>query len=184
MPTRDENNDNTTPNLVWGVDLSAAFSESARSAMAFTEALRIVGVAASQAGLSLRETVSTIGLQANMNSGAELLEENADLERLVAERMAEQLAHDMEHRLLFGGTEESEGSSPVDGEIIRRADLAVNDLTHDGGMLTPEQSANFVRTLIDGRSLLSEVREVPLKGSQEFYVICFTRTRKLKLTGR
>lgn len=150
--------------------------------MAFTEALRIAGVTASQAGLSLRETVSTISFQANTHSGAELLEENAYIEERVAEHMAEQLARDMEHRLIFGDTEDLEDSPPVDGETVRRADLAVNDLTQDGGMLTPEQSENFVRTLIDGRSLLSEVREVPLKG-RDFYMSCFIRARKLKLTG-
>lgn len=178
MPTRDENNDNTTPNPVWAVDLSAAFSESARSAMAFTESLRISGHTAAQAGVSLREAaVATSVLLSDRPYVEDLLEENPDLERIISECMAEQLARDMEDLLLFGDPEErGEGNIQIGSNITGRSDR--------GGLLNPEQSANFVRTLIDGRSLLSEVREVPLKGSQEFYVICFTRTRKLKLTGR
>ncbi len=47
-------------------------------------------------------------------------------------------------------------------EIIRKADLAVSDLTTDGGLLNPEQANRFIRKLIKVPTLLRQVRTVEM----------------------
>ena len=46
--------------------------------------------------------------------------------------------------------------------IIEKADLAVSDLTSDGGLLNPEQAARFVRKLIKEPTILRDVRTVEM----------------------
>ena len=45
---------------------------------------------------------------------------------------------------------------------VRRADLALADLTADGGLLNPEQQDQFIRNLIDQPTVLREARTVPM----------------------
>ena len=47
-------------------------------------------------------------------------------------------------------------------ESVRRADLALADLTADGGLLNPEQQDQFIRNLIDQPTVLREARTVPM----------------------
>ena len=47
-------------------------------------------------------------------------------------------------------------------ETARRADLALADLTADGGLLNPEQQDMFIRNLIDQPTILQEARTVPM----------------------
>ena len=47
-------------------------------------------------------------------------------------------------------------------DIIRKADLAVSDLTSDGGLLNPEQANRFIRKLIKVPTLLRQVRTVEM----------------------
>ena len=47
-------------------------------------------------------------------------------------------------------------------DIIKKADLAVSDLTSDGGKLNPEQEARFIRKLINAPTLLRQVRTVEM----------------------
>jgi len=47
-------------------------------------------------------------------------------------------------------------------EIIRKADLAVSDLTSDGGLLNAEQANRFIRKLITVPTLLRQVRTVEM----------------------
>ncbi len=49
-----------------------------------------------------------------------------------------------------------------DSDIVRKADLALADLTSDGGLLNPEQQNTFIRNLIDQPTILREVRTVPM----------------------
>lgn len=46
--------------------------------------------------------------------------------------------------------------------LLRKADLALSDLTGGGGYLVPEQSNRFFRRMIDTPTLLNEVRVVPM----------------------
>lgn len=43
-------------------------------------------------------------------------------------------------------------------EIIKKADLALSDLTSNGGLLSPTQTNTFMRTLIDEPTLLNSMR--------------------------
>ncbi len=47
-------------------------------------------------------------------------------------------------------------------ELARKADLALADLTADGGLLNPEQQNTFIRNLIDAPTILNQVRVVPM----------------------
>jgi HK97 family phage major capsid protein len=47
-------------------------------------------------------------------------------------------------------------------DIVKRADLALADLTADGGLLVPEQQDRFIRNLIDQPTILREARTVPM----------------------
>jgi HK97 family phage major capsid protein len=47
-------------------------------------------------------------------------------------------------------------------ELSRRADLALADLTSNGGILSPEQNNTFIRTLINEPTLLRMIRTVPM----------------------
>jgi hypothetical protein len=47
-------------------------------------------------------------------------------------------------------------------ELSRRADIALSNLTANGGLLLPEQSATFLRLVLDQPSILPEMRVVPM----------------------
>lgn len=47
-------------------------------------------------------------------------------------------------------------------ELSRRADIALANLTANGGILNPEQSATFLRLVLDQPSILPEMRVVPM----------------------
>lgn len=47
-------------------------------------------------------------------------------------------------------------------DIVKRADIALADLTADGGLLNPEQQDQFIRNLIDQPTVLREARTVPM----------------------
>ncbi len=47
-------------------------------------------------------------------------------------------------------------------DIVKRADIALADLTADGGLLNTEQQDQFIRNLIDQPTLLREARTVPM----------------------
>jgi HK97 family phage major capsid protein len=49
-------------------------------------------------------------------------------------------------------------------ELINKADIALSDLSGSGGLLNPEQSNRFIRTLIDQPTILNEARVVPMSG--------------------
>lgn len=51
-------------------------------------------------------------------------------------------------------------------DIVKKADLALSDLTSDGGLLNPEQQNKFIRNLIDQPTILREVRNVPMSSPQ------------------
>lgn len=47
-------------------------------------------------------------------------------------------------------------------DIVKRADIALADLSANGGLLNPEQQDTFIRNLIDAPTILREVRTVPM----------------------
>lgn len=47
-------------------------------------------------------------------------------------------------------------------ELIRKADLVINDLTSNGGYLNPEQSNAFIRKLLVAPTMLAQVRRVTM----------------------
>lgn len=49
-------------------------------------------------------------------------------------------------------------------ELSKKADLALSDLSSDGGLLNEEQNNRFFRKLIEAPTLLREVRTVPMSG--------------------
>lgn len=49
-------------------------------------------------------------------------------------------------------------------QLSRKADIALSNLSADGGLLNPEQQSTFIRTLIDQPTLLGEVRVYPMSG--------------------
>ena len=49
-----------------------------------------------------------------------------------------------------------------DEEIVQRADLALSDLSSNGGLLNVEQNNTFIRNLIDQPTLLRQVRTIPM----------------------
>jgi hypothetical protein len=51
-------------------------------------------------------------------------------------------------------------------ELIRKADIAIADLTGNGGYLNPEQNNRFIRTLIEQPTLLNSVRTVAMNSPQ------------------
>lgn len=46
--------------------------------------------------------------------------------------------------------------------LSQKADLALSNLTADGGMLAPEQNMTFIRKLIDAPTMINAVRTVPM----------------------
>lgn len=48
----------------------------------------------------------------------------------------------------------------TNAELLRKADLAIADLQSNGGLLQPEDSTRFIRTLIKRATLLPEIRVV------------------------
>jgi HK97 family phage major capsid protein len=51
-------------------------------------------------------------------------------------------------------------------ELSKKADLALSDLTSNGGLLNPEQNDTFIRTLIDQPTMLRAVRTVPMNAPE------------------
>jgi Phage capsid family len=51
-------------------------------------------------------------------------------------------------------------------DLIKKADLALSDLSTGGGLLNPEQTDRFIRTLIDTPTLLSRARIVTMNAPQ------------------
>lgn len=51
-------------------------------------------------------------------------------------------------------------------ELSRKADIALANLTINGGLLNPEQSATFLRLLIDQPSILPDMRVVPMSAPE------------------
>lgn len=49
-------------------------------------------------------------------------------------------------------------------QLSRKADIALSNLTSDGGYLNPEQSNTFIRNLIDTPTMLNEIRVYPMSG--------------------
>lgn len=50
--------------------------------------------------------------------------------------------------------------------LVRKADLTLADLSSDGGLLNPEQSNTFIRTLIETPTLLQSVRTVAMNSPE------------------
>jgi hypothetical protein len=51
-------------------------------------------------------------------------------------------------------------------DIIKKADIALSDLANNGGLLLPEQTDTFIRTLIDQPTLLNQARVVAMNAPQ------------------
>lgn len=51
--------------------------------------------------------------------------------------------------------------------LSRKADLALADLTANGGLLLPEQNDTFIRNLIDQPTILKVCRTVPMAGPEQ-----------------
>lgn len=47
-------------------------------------------------------------------------------------------------------------------DLIKKADLALSDLSSGGGLLSPEQTDNFIRTLIDSPTIINQARTVTM----------------------
>lgn len=54
----------------------------------------------------------------------------------------------------------------TNAELLRKADLALSDLTNDGGLLNPEQANTFIRKLLLQPTLLAQVRRVVMNAPQ------------------
>lgn len=52
-------------------------------------------------------------------------------------------------------------------EIIKKADIALADLSANGGLLNPEQTNKFIRVLIDSPTLLNAARVVAMRAPQQ-----------------
>lgn len=69
-------------------------------------------------------------------------------------------------------------------ELLRKADLALSDLTNDGGLMNPEQANRFFRKMIDQPTILKDVRTIPMRRpSMEINKIGFT-TRMLRAANQ
>lgn len=62
-------------------------------------------------------------------------------------------------------------------ELSRKADMALSDLTANGGLLLPEQNDTFIRKLIDAPTFLRAVRSHPMNAPEE-------RINKIGFGGR
>lgn len=62
-------------------------------------------------------------------------------------------------------------------ELSRKADMALADLTANGGLLLPEQNDTFIRKLIDAPTFLRAVRSHPMNAPEE-------RINKIGFGGR
>ena len=47
-------------------------------------------------------------------------------------------------------------------QLIKKADIALSDLANDGGLLNPEQTNRFIRTLIDSPTIINRARTVTM----------------------
>lgn len=52
-------------------------------------------------------------------------------------------------------------------ELIRKADMALADLSNNGGLLTPEQTDTFIQTLMDSPTIMNVARVVTMNGPQK-----------------
>jgi HK97 family phage major capsid protein len=52
-------------------------------------------------------------------------------------------------------------------ELSRKADIALADLSANGGLLNPEQNETFIRNLIDQPTMLRAVRTVPMNSPEQ-----------------
>lgn len=52
-------------------------------------------------------------------------------------------------------------------QLIKKADLTLADLASNGGLLLPEQSDKFIRSLIDSPTILNRARVVTMNGPQK-----------------
>lgn len=55
----------------------------------------------------------------------------------------------------------------TEGQIRRKADLAVNELRNTGGILLPEQSNRFLRKVIDSPRILKDCRTILMNGPEK-----------------
>lgn len=51
-------------------------------------------------------------------------------------------------------------------ELLRKADIALSDLTNNGGLLNPEQANRFIRKLIEEPTMLAVIRVVEMNAPQ------------------
>lgn len=51
-------------------------------------------------------------------------------------------------------------------QLSRKADIALSNLSADGGLLTPEQGNQFIRNLIDEPTLIRRVRTIPMNAPE------------------
>lgn len=51
-------------------------------------------------------------------------------------------------------------------KLLQKADIALNDLASNGGLLNPEQASSFIRRLIKQPTIMNEVRVVTMKAPQ------------------
>lgn len=56
---------------------------------------------------------------------------------------------------------------PSNQELIHKADLALSDLSSNGGLLSPEQTDVFLQNLIDSPTLINRARVVTMNGPQK-----------------
>lgn len=54
----------------------------------------------------------------------------------------------------------------MEDAVIQRTDLAISQLTTNGGVLLPEQSNRFIRNLIDQPTILRDMRVQPMSGPE------------------
>lgn len=52
-------------------------------------------------------------------------------------------------------------------QLSQKADLALSNLTTDGGLLNPEQNNTFIRTLLDQPTMLRSIRAHPMNAPEE-----------------
>lgn len=69
---------------------------------------------------------------------------------------------------------------PDNLSILRKADLAISDLTSDGGLLTAAQSKQFIQHVIDAAVLLQHVRVVPMKSHTQLLEGTYFNSRILR----
>lgn len=56
---------------------------------------------------------------------------------------------------------------PSNEQLVNKADLALSDLSSDGGLLNPEQTDTFIQTLIDSPTIINAARVVTMGAPQK-----------------